>query len=280
MVNPIIGGALIGGAAQLLGARGANRANRRENALDRQHQLNVARNTVRWRMEDARRAGVSPYAAMGVSPVSASGTSRPMQNELAGLGQGIASAGRSMQTATQRKADQLNLENMKLNNDLLRSQVAASQQALVRANRPSMLPPTHASASHDGSEITTHRLNGSSTLPSNASVADISRLAEAAIVRAPEVTGSSPKNPLITAGHHPAYSYIRTRNGYMVVPSEDLKERVEDSPQEWQSWLRMLGSPKEHKPHWSAGNGRYWFWNPFMSTWVARKEKPRIRIWD
>lgn len=90
MVNPIIGGALIGGAAQLLGARGANRANRRENQLDRQHQLNVAQNTVRWRMEDARRAGVSPFAAMGVSPVSVSGTSRPMQNELAGLGQGIA----------------------------------------------------------------------------------------------------------------------------------------------------------------------------------------------
>ena len=279
MVAPVVKGALIGGLADFLGGERANRANARENQVNRQHQLHMAKNQIQMRMADAKAAGVSPHAALGISPMSGSGSSIPMQNTLSGMGNAIASAGRSMQTPAQRQMDTLTLEKAKLENDLLRSEVAKSNLSLIRANKPGMLPPTHTSdlPGQEGS-ISTYSLDGTPKLRRNASVGEIANFAEQAltkgsVIEPSRVESSHARNVHITSGHHPPYSYIRSGDGYVVVPSEKYKQAIEDSPWEWTAWWNFLRNANEHKPHWPPKPGHRWVFAPVRSKWVQVRNK-------
>lgn len=79
MSNYVSGGDWLGAITnipfQILGYnQSVNNQNyqRRQDALNRQMQYDFAQNSIKWRVNDAKQAGIHPLAALGVSPSSAS----------------------------------------------------------------------------------------------------------------------------------------------------------------------------------------------------------------
>lgn len=83
-------------------------------------------------MGNAKKYGIHPLAALGVSPASGPAVYQDGKGiDLNAMGQGIdrmANAGRS---STQRTLDALAVENAKLSNDYMRVQIAGAQKALL-----------------------------------------------------------------------------------------------------------------------------------------------------
>lgn len=109
-----IGGA-IGAVGSLIG--GGISANTSNNlaGLNYNAQKEFAQNGIRWRVEDAKRAGIHPLYALGAStasysPVSGYGGDYGISDALSNLGQGIDRARMAKQTREERQADQARQE--------------------------------------------------------------------------------------------------------------------------------------------------------------------------
>lgn len=141
-------GAIIGAASSLagglLGRKSSEKAAAAEAARqDRWAERNIemqedfAKQGIRWKVKDAKAAGVHPLYALGAntvsfSPVSVGGVghSDPLPGALADAGQNLGRAVSAMSTPSEKMAEGLQLENMALQNDLLRTQIAS--QAAMR----------------------------------------------------------------------------------------------------------------------------------------------------
>lgn len=150
---------LIGGGMQLAGAllgrKSAKEANEinRQNALDNiRLQQEFAQNAIQWKVKDAEKAGLHPLAALGAntmsfSPVSVGATGAdPLASTLTSMGQDVTRAGAAYASRDKRAdaaqtvaagqeltANKLRLENMDLQNKILRSK-------LVTMNQPATPP--------------------------------------------------------------------------------------------------------------------------------------------
>lgn len=152
-----LAGAAISGMFGLAGGRMSSEATREANAAaiadkerDRELQREFAQSGIQWRVEDARRAGISPLAALGgsgalynPSPIAIA-PDTGMATAVASMGQDIGRAVNATRTADQRTeafvktTQDLQLKRMGLENDLLASQIAKLQS--------SMNPPMPANA--------------------------------------------------------------------------------------------------------------------------------------
>jgi len=148
-------GALIGAGTSLLGGllgrSDAKKANKQQqqNALRQEAlQKEFAQSGIQWKAEDARKAGISPLYAMGAntasySPVSVGHSASPMGSAIADAGQNIGRAIQSQQSpsgkvdAYTRAAQSLQLDGLKLDNDLKRTQLAS---AVRLASQPGTAP--------------------------------------------------------------------------------------------------------------------------------------------
>lgn len=132
-MDPIIGGALIGAGANLLGGLFGRKS--QESAADRNIKLQreFAKNGIRWRVEDAKKAGLHPLFALGAqtqsfNPIS---VADPLPDALANMGQDIGRAVTATQTAAERAPfNALALERAQLENELLKSQIAKNTAQL------------------------------------------------------------------------------------------------------------------------------------------------------
>lgn len=210
--------AVIAGGASLLGGilgwksnRDANKANAAIADKNMAMQKEFATHGVRWKVADAQAAGLHPLAALGTntanfSPVSGhqiGDTSMP--NALASMGQDVSRAVHATRTQDERTkamAD-LSLENASLQNDLLRSQIAK-----INANMNPAFP--------GGSPgIIEGQGNSQPTAPE-------------VIMKPLERIKSSATQPAQEVGEVPDYGFVRTPTGLAVVPSKDVKEKIED----------------------------------------------------
>ncbi len=108
-MDPIIGGALLGGAASLLGGRSANKANARQAAIDRkfQEEQAIADREFQERMSstahqrqvaDLKKAGLNPILSANNTGAAmaggrgVSGSRAPQQNIMDGVAQSITAA--------------------------------------------------------------------------------------------------------------------------------------------------------------------------------------------
>lgn len=131
-------GELISAGANLLGGlfgrSSAEAAAEKNAALQRE----FAQNSIRWKVEDAKAAGISPLAALGASGYSAS----PSYVGDTSLSQGLANAGQDVGRAIdatrtvnervgayEKTVQDLSLTRMGLENELLASQIAKVRQA-------------------------------------------------------------------------------------------------------------------------------------------------------
>lgn len=128
--------ALISSGAGLIGGLVNNLFGDSAGDKNAQQQLSFARNSIRWRVEDAKRAGVHPLYALGAPTMSPS----PSYVGDTSLGSSIASMGADVSRAMEvgnssagrltNQLSQLALTRAGLENELLRSQIARTNREL------------------------------------------------------------------------------------------------------------------------------------------------------
>lgn len=201
-------GNIVGG---LIGAHGAKKQAEMESATQRdvanynaQMQKEFAQKGVQWKVADAKEAGISPLAALGAqthsfSPIQISGGSGPspgqiMGNAVSDMGQNIGRSLMAVATQEERKRQLLQTKNLELKNqlleqDLVRQQKYNSNLRTSWSNNPSM--PL---IEHQPSRITGQI--GSKMSQQAGSIADV--------------------------------GFANTGTGLAPIPSQDVKERIED----------------------------------------------------
>lgn len=246
-------------------SRENNAATLADKQRDRDMQLQFAQSGIRWKTDDARAAGVHPLYAMGANTVSYApstvGLTTPSLsaaqtsggpaaiNEMAGASQDFGRAINATRTLSERSeavlqtSQALSLENMGLQNELLRSQIAKNNTA---AN------PSMPSISDQ------YKIDGQTQ--SGVKLKDV------------EIEKSG------TAGSHAAGAvadthYSRSPTGWPVVPSKDVKERIEDMliPELLWSIRNNLGPVLSNKhfkpPPVSLKQGYHWTFNPILQEY-------------
>lgn len=256
IIGPVVGGllGLAGGAASANAQREMMQKN-----IDLQEEF--AKNGIRWKVEDAKRAGIHPLAALGAgttsfSPISVGDTS--MGSAFSDFGQDISRAIQATSTSDEReqKFMDLKLEHGQLENDLLRSQIA-------RINSAQVGPPMAAVSNSEMPRLTGRGYVEEKPL---------------------ERIHSSPGRPEQEVGSVTDYGYARTSHGYALVPSQDVKNRVEDQlvPETmWSVRNNFLPnfSPDKYKPNprdYPPPPGyNDWKWSPLLQQYVPWRSK-----WD
>lgn len=212
-VAGLAGSAIAGAGAKSAADKTAD-SNLRAAEMNTKYQKEFAQQGISWRVEDAKRSGIHPLAALGAQTHSYSpsyvgtqypNTMEPLGNAVSNMGQDL---GRAI-TATSPAAKQaqqfdnavrgLTIQKMGLENELLASQIARVNQA---GGSPAPQAAVGARYLVDGQ-------------------------GETSLVDVPlERTGfdGTHKEP----GPLNDINYVKTRTGYAPVPSKDAKERFED----------------------------------------------------
>lgn len=194
--------------------REANYENRKQaeelNANNIAMQREFAKNSIRWKIEDARAAGLHPLAAIGATgssftPVGAFSENQPasLAPGLAEVGQNISRAIASTSTSEEKQYQKLQLAHAKLN---LEGQAIENQMKLSQLHQLNSAGPALPGSSNfmPGQGDSGMKINPSSRI------------------------SSDPSRPAQQLGWVPDVGYARTDTGLTPVPSSDVKERIED----------------------------------------------------
>lgn len=217
------GANLIGGLLNRNAAKDAAQKQQENFNTNIQMQKDFAQQGIRWRVADAKAAGIHPLFALGSSGASFSpiattvGADTSMGTALANAGQDVGRAINSTRTQSERvtavseAAQKLSLTKMDLENQLLASQIAKLNQT------PNPAMP----ASNDRFLI-----DGQGNAKVTGVEAPKSLIQEKPMERAP----SDPGRPFSEPGAVTDVGYAKTaQGGYAPVPSKDVKERIEDT---------------------------------------------------
>jgi hypothetical protein len=264
-IGKVVGG-VVNGVTGLLGVKGQKDANSSANALAREqleYQKELHKNQIQWKVEDAKKAGLHPLAALGVSPSSfspVSGASSGVNysgfngvgDMLSDLGQDIDRSILQAKTKEEQK-DALRLQNQSIALDLrgkdLNNQILEAELASRRARLAQMMgPPTPASS---GLSAARYAIPGQSE----------SRFID------------KPINE---------HGFLRDSKGRLVdvVPSDDWKQRTEDTlVVEWLPWLSAASKNFMAKNFGQEVDGYYW--HPERGEYLRSKPAPKRRpVWD
>lgn len=224
------------------------------NERNYQMQKEFAQMGITWRIEDAKRAGIHPLAALGASSAGASpsfqmGDTEPSKYKLGAnlantMGQNIGRAMNVAQNQEQKLETQLRLENMRLQNDRLWFDIYGPKE-----NGPPM------------------PVGGSDSFVPGQSDSGVM------LVRPSERTSHQRGRPSQEAGARPDVAYSRTDTGLVPVIPQGLSESMEDDMIGKILWrIRnqalpnfSLGGrpPKSQLPQGSEG----WRWDTFKQEW-------------
>jgi hypothetical protein len=256
------GSSIIGG---LLGKSSADKAADAQREMNERNialQKEFAQSGIQWRVEDAKKAGIHPIYALGsggasFTPVSSNFTAdTSMANAFASAGQDIgravnATRGQSARLdAFSKTAQALQLENMGLQNDVLRTEIASKTARLNQQTNPPM------PSASDAWLIPGQPASGpAATLKS--------LIDDQAMKRTPGDPGRPHQEPgaITDTGH------MRTSGGLFPVPSDDAKQRIEDNwYQETMHFIRNnllpMISPRFNEPPHKPDKGKAWVYDP------------------
>lgn len=144
-----IGGAAIGAIGSLIGGHQSAKAAEHQAALQYEHQKEFAQNGIRWKVADAKSAGIHPLAALGAqtfsyNPVMTQTDDRGISEALGRMGQGVERAYQAKQMQVDRELDQklknAQIENVQAQTDAVKAQAEASRQAVARTALPPPMP--------------------------------------------------------------------------------------------------------------------------------------------
>lgn len=258
----------------------ANKAQMGMAAQQMAMQREFAQHGIRWKVADAEAAGLSPLAALGAqttsySPVSVGqDSSSPMGEFASRMGQNMTRAAAAAMTDEERKlltmkmqAAELDLEGKALDNQYRLSQI----QQMNRTG-PAM-PST--------SGLSPALLGGQGNSSPTAMVME----------KALERTHSSPSNAAQEVGHVSDYGFARTNTGLAIVPSKDVKEKIEDQMVPELMWAARniiapnIGNmPAPSTKDFPLPPGYKWKWDHLTQEFRPSKGKGRAHMfpamWD
>nr|QJB20641.1 MAG: DNA pilot protein [Microvirus sp.] len=289
LLGSIIGGvgSVVGGLFGMSGAsQGAKAAKKgakinaaaalKASKMNLKYQKQFARNSLRWKVRDARKAGLHPLAALGAqttsfSPSFVSGNpgdglieaGRIKAAGMDSMGQSIGRAAAALGDVDDRNAmyvaklQELQLQNAQLNNAVLASQVA-------NLNQPGN-PPTAPTGRYlvDG--------QNSATLSRSSLVKDTP------LERVVGVNGGQQEPGSVTD-----LGWTRTKDGFAPVMSKDAKERLEEDwigGLTWNLRNRVLQNLQIGlTPPYEAPKGKYWYYNPVAQQYQLRNNSDRLQF--
>lgn len=271
-------GSLIGAGASLLGGLlGQSSAKEARGDAERLASENIklqrdfAQQGIRWRVEDAKAAGIHPLAALGAqttsfSPVNISGgVDMSMPRAIADMGQDVSRAMHQTRTTSEKDqayldaARDLSLQKGALDVDIARAELASRNARLQQGTTASM--PSLIGNSMPGQ---------GNTAPINSS----------AIIRDSFPTGNVSENKSM-----PDVGYVETTRGQYAVPGKDVKERIEDNlPHELAHFFRNNILPifgENMNPPSPAKPGYHWVFHPVYGYRQVKTEAPsRYKGWS
>lgn len=227
-------GGLLGGVGSIVGAgmSGANAA--AINQANYEHQKEFAQNGIRWKVADAKAAGLHPLAALGAqtsgyTPSAVVGDS-PDFSFLRDIGQDVGRAIDAKSTAAERAANKakidqgtnLELEGKSLDNEYKRALIKGETQdqalklanAAVRSSWSQQLPPPMPSLAPDGS-----------LMPGQGNATSFSGIE----TKPAEIVTNEPGRSGQERGSVTELGFTRTNDGgYAPVMSSDAKDRLDD----------------------------------------------------
>lgn len=239
---------------------------------ERRLQMDTLKNQIQWRVEDAKKAGINPLFALGAAPYSysPSGGGGFAGTDFGGMGQDIsravmagATAREREQAAIQAKIEReqtntlfgLEVEHRGLENELLRSQIGRMNSAQIGGPNPEYRD-----------ENARPGLAPGTVLDQPSSV----------------VVGSADE-PARQPGTLTDYQFTAASGGrYAIVPSSDVKQRIEDMPSEWTWFMRNGLFPDDNvfraleRQH-PSRPGHEWRFDPFQGTFWQRPLEGRRR---
>lgn len=250
-----------GGATQLAGGMLGIDAARKEGNSNRSEQREYATNAIRWKVADAKAAGIHPLYAMGATGASFSPVSTGAPEILSNMGQNV---GRAIQsTASSGERAHLNEMNM-LQRDQLRK-----QNALLDAQTTAILKTSLGPPAQGGSD---------NFLPGQGESGPMQ-------VKPSARTRSAPGAPEQQQGWIPDKGWARTKTGLTPVPSADIKERIEDQVIPETMWAvrnqimpnfsKDSPPPKEMLPK----GADKWVWSYLKQEWQPRSWKEDFKGW-
>lgn len=213
---------LVGGIMGKKATDDANQTQRDLAGLNVDVQREFAQQGVRWRVEDAKKAGIHPLVALGAqttsfSPVSVgTAPNTSMANAVSNMGQDISRAVQATRTSQERTMADLQLQGARLDVEgkAIDNQIKNSQLQKMNSTGPSF----------PGSQ---------SFIPGQGDT-------QGRIQNKPlERTMSSPNDPSSEPGALAERGWMITAKGGLApIPSGDAKQRLEDSPNEWVHFYR------------------------------------------
>jgi len=242
--------------------RSAQAFARQEAGKDRALQKTLAQEGVRWRVADAKAAGLHPLYAMGASIAQGSPAAVGVSPSVP-QGQNVARAYRATSTSPQRRnsiLEALAVERAGLENDLLRAKITLATQTgpAFPSQTPGLIP-----GQGDANDLITN-------VPQQRVVSD------------PGHTSQEP-------GAISDTGFAKTPTGYAPIPSSDVKERIEDQMIPELMWaIRNLLLPNIGKglppPKPWRMRGTKWKWNHARQEWQhsypgRRRPKRRSSGW-
>lgn len=265
-------GGLASGVMSLIGGKSAqDKSAETQMAINEQNvalQREFAQNGIQWKVDDARRAGIHPLAALGAPTTSFSNLVGPTVGQ---EGEGIQKAGQdigramsaasSMDTKYDEAVKKITLQKGELENALLASQIAKTNAPSVG---PSM-PTANQRWLVDGQGQTAIPMPSPNPL-----------IKEGPMKR----TVSDPGNPVIEPGAVADVGFSRTKDGYAPVPSSDVMGKMSnDMPGVimWNLRNRVLPSIglNQTPPNVPVPKGyEYWNYDP-----ITQSYRPDRSVW-
>lgn len=265
-----VAGGVLGSAEGDNGARDAQQA--REAFAERQYreqfefQNKLAREGVRWRVEDAKLAGIHPALALGMQPFNASpisldyGQQDRSGSDLSWLGAAGHNVARSMHSTrtdeerrTAEAVSNLALERAGLQNELLRAQILSERSRLRR-----------------------DQVGPGNPDPANPGVRTFGT-PDALIEEKPlERSAAFVGRPYQEAGAVGELGFSKTPTGYAPVMSKDFKERAEDDAFSEIAWHVRNRAPQTFgfdatglppPETWLPPGAVRWVWHPIKQEW-------------
>lgn len=213
------GASIVGDVFGIIEARKDRAENARINESNNAMSRDFAQNGLQWRVEDARKAGIHPLAALGMQGVQP-GTASVFNSTGSGqhwsnMGQNISRAINATRSNFEREMQSVTIDSAKT--DLAIKKLELDRMRQVGPGFPGPTKDPYLSGQGD-------------VLP--ASLGGDSRVIDTPLRR----IVSDPQNPAKEAGAIPDYNFARSGDSWVVVPAADVKQRIEDDWLAEQQW--------------------------------------------